>query len=101
MVTKVVKITRYAKKNYNVYCDRPNKSWLHIVAEYGKAGKWGNPFETEDRENLNERMIVIWKFLIDYLLEDKERLHRIPELRDKVLGCTFALPCSDFGLSCR
>jgi len=39
-------------------------------------------------------MIVIWKFLIDYLLEDKERLHRVPELRDKVLGCSFApLPC--------
>ena len=41
-------------------------------------------------ENINEKMIVIWKFLIDYLLEDKARLHRVPELRDKVLGCTFA-----------
>jgi len=74
------------------------------ISEVLKAGKWGNPFEMEDRENINERMIIIWKFLIDYLLEDKERLHRVPELRDKVLGCScvpFALPCSDVGLSCR
>jgi hypothetical protein len=39
IVTKVVKITRYAKKSYNIYCGHPNKAWLHIIAEYGKAGK--------------------------------------------------------------
>ena len=32
MVTKVVKITRYAKKNNNVYCDHPDKAWIHIIA---------------------------------------------------------------------
>jgi hypothetical protein len=94
IVTKVVKITRYAKKSYNIYCGHPNKAWLHIIAEYGKAGKWGNPFEMEYTENINERMIVIWKFLIDYLLEDKERLQRVTELKDKILGCSCVpLPC--------
>jgi hypothetical protein len=45
-------------------------------------------------ENINEKMIVIWKFLIDYLLEDKVRLQRVPELKDKVLGCSCVpLPC--------
>jgi hypothetical protein len=39
-------------------------------------------------------MIVIWKFLINYLLEDNERLQRVPELKDKVLGCSSVpLPC--------
>lgn len=45
-------------------------------------------------DRMYERMTIIWKFLVDYLLEDKIRLQRVTELRDKVLGCfRVPLPC--------
>ena len=57
------------KSKYDVYCGRPSK--------------WGNPFEIGKHGSRRE---VIEKYR-KYILENKELLKDLGELRGKILGC--------------
>jgi len=49
----------------------------------GRPSKWGNPFVIGRDGNRDE---VVRKYL-DYILENKELLKDLPELKGKNLGC--------------
>ena len=49
----------------------------------GRGSKWGNPFII-GRDGTREEVIAKYK---DYILNSKELLKAIPELKGKVLGC--------------
>ena len=66
-MTKVINIKK--ESFYQVYIGRPSK--------------WGNPFEIGKDGTRKE---VIKKYR-EYLLNNKELLACLPELKDKVLGC--------------
>ena len=56
----------------------------------GRPSKWGNPFRVGPDGTREE---VIEKFLI-YILNNKELLNDVRELKDKTLGCWCKpLPC--------
>jgi phosphopantothenate synthetase len=68
LTTEVVNIR---KSEYDVYIGRPGK---------GVKSIWGNPFSRGSRE------ANIAKFEA-YLLETPELIRKLPEIRDKRLGC--------------
>ena len=64
------------KSNYDVYI--------------GRGSIWGNPFKIGIDGTRSE---VIAKY-IEYLLNKPELVERLPELKDKILGCWCSpLPC--------
>ncbi len=73
---KKCKVVHVKKSNYDVYCARP--------------GIWGNPYSHKEGtlakfkvETINE---AIEKFR-EYLLNNKELMDKLPELKGKTLGC--------------
>jgi hypothetical protein len=57
----------------------PSVDYVYI----GRPSKWGNPFVIGRDGNRDE---VVRKYL-DYILENKELLKDLPELKGKNLGC--------------
>lgn len=64
------------KDEYDVYCGRPSK--------------WGNPFSHKEgtlaKFKTNSKKESIDKFR-EYLLNNKELLNSLPELKDKRISC--------------
>ena len=65
----------------------------------GRGSKWGNPFSHKDgtraKIKVDSRKDAIKMYEI-YLLENKELMAALPELKGKVLGC-FCKPSSCHG----
>ena len=49
----------------------------------GRGSIWGNPFEI-GKDGTREEVIAKYK---EYILAKPELLARLPELKDKILGC--------------
>lgn len=64
----------HAGKRYDVYVGR---------AGHGRSGFWGNPF-VEGQDGTREEVIAQFR---EHVLRTPALLHRLPELRGKVLGC--------------
>jgi len=64
------------KEKYDVYIGRP--------------GKWGNPFTHKDgtraQFKVSTRQEAVEKYR-EYILENKELMNSLEELKGKVLGC--------------
>lgn len=72
----MTKVVHCKKSQYDVYIGRPEK--------------WGNPFEIGKDGTRDE---VIKKYR-NYILENKELMADLEELRGKILGCwCHPLPC--------
>ena len=70
-------------KMYDVFCGRPTKNMKEYKEKFGKFGEWGNPFFVSED---GDRLTVIYKYTY-MILNDKEKLIKIPSLRGKVLAC--------------
>ena len=73
MVTRVINIKD--KKSFDIYIGRYNP-------RYGSS-KWRNPFKI-GKNGTREEVIIKYR---EYALNNSELMNRLPELKDKTLGC--------------
>lgn len=70
------RVVHCMKEKYDVYIGRP--------------GKWGNPFTHKDgtraQFKVSTRQEAVEKYR-EYILENKELMNSLEELKGKVLGC--------------
>lgn len=76
--TKVVNISKGS--SYDIYIGRYHKSDKFEL----KKSKWCNPYKLSDYNNDRNKVIEMYK---EYLVNNKELMKDLGELRGKVLGC--------------